>query len=516
MSDLPAPGAITQSEAEPAAQLSGGDVGRIAVRSTLWVTLGTYLNLVVGFAANLVLTRLLTPEIFGFFSMATFWSSLLNLRSKAGLNYSAERQVETTGDLLGTYYALDLLVSGASLALSGLAAAVLTWLHYAPEVVIAIVLLMGAEAISSLVGPLGMVLEKELQLSRLTLVSLLASVVAYACAILLAVVGRNIWSLLSINVVLNILSLGGVYWVCRRRWPQAFRLRWRFNPALARQLLRQGISTGFALTALGSIVTQFDNFLIGTFVGYTTLGFYDRAYGIAHWPNLLLTVVVSRVGFLTFARVQADRPRLTHAVRLSLWVLTTLGVPMALALVFGAGDLVNFLYGPAWSEAAFYLRFLVIYSLAWPIISVGFWLAVAQGDTRATLWLTGAQAAALVLLGTPLTLLWGVMGTILAVSLTMALALIMSCVYIVRQLPLSLWATFGPPALAGALAAGFMLIVVRLSVWQSGPELLRLALAGAAGPGVFLIVLWLLNPKEMSERLRYLGQRLRGLQPAAE
>jgi lipopolysaccharide exporter len=500
----------------PPTEPSGGDWGRIAVRSTLWVTLGTYLNLVLGFGSSLVLTRLLTPEIFGFFTMAGFWSSLLNLRPKAGLNYSAVRQPATNGELLGTYFSLDLAVSAASLVLAGLGGLVLTWLHYPPPVVLAIVLLVGAEAISSLVSPLSMVLEKEMQLSRLTLVSLVAALVAYVCAVPIALVGHNIWSLLAVSLVTNVISIAGVYWVCRQRWPQAFRLHWRFDRALAGQLLRQGISTGLALTAVGSIVTQFDNFLVGTFVGYTTLGFYDRAYGIAHWPNLLLTVVVTRVGFLTFAKVQADRARLTQAVRLSLWVLTTLGIPMALALVFGAGDLVQFLYGPAWSESALYLRFLVVYSVAWPIFSVGFWLAVAQGHSRTTLWLTATQAAVLVVLGTPMTMAWGVMGTILAVSVSMVLALVLSCAYIFRQVPLSMGATFGPPAIATALAVIVMLVLIRLPLWQQAAVVARLLLAGGVGPGVFLVALWALNPKELMERLRYILQRLRGLQPAAE
>ena len=161
-----------------------------------------------------------------------------------------------------------------------------------------------------------------------------------------------------------------------------------------------GLPTGLSLAALGGIVAQFDNFLIGTFVGYTTLGFYDRAYRIAHWPNLLLTVVITRIGFLTFARVQNDAPRLAHTMRLSLWVLTTLGIPIALFLFFAAPDVVQVLYGPTWSESAYYLRFLTIYSLVSPFINTGFWLAVALGHRRIVTGFTGIQAALLILLGT--------------------------------------------------------------------------------------------------------------------
>ena len=74
-------------------------------------------------------------------------------------------------------------------------------------------------------------------------------------------------------------------------------------------------------------------------------------------------MIVGRVGFLTYSKVQNDLPRQTHAVRLSVWVLSTLGIPITLLLVFGAPDIVYLLYGPTWSESAVYLRFLAIYSL---------------------------------------------------------------------------------------------------------------------------------------------------------
>jgi PST family polysaccharide transporter len=318
--------------------------------------------------------------------------------------------------------------------------------------------------------------------------------------------GAGIWSLLAVNSITSLASLGGVYWVCRQRWPQALTWKWQFNRPLAKQLLQQGLPTGLSLTALSSIVTQFDNFLIGTFVGYATLGFYDRAYRIAHWPNLLLTVVVSRIGFLTFARVQQDPPRLTHAIRLSLWILTTLGVPIILVLLFGAPDLVQILYGPKWSESAFFLRFLTIFSLTWPFISLGFWLSVAKGHSRTTILLTVTQAVAIVIFATPLTRAWGVMGTILGVALTMALSFALSCYYTFRQVPLSFVGIFGPPLVAACAGTGLLLGVNQLPLWAQLAPLVRLFATGLIGPGAFILVLFALRPKEMLERLQYVMQ----------
>lgn len=479
-------------------------LARIAVRSTVWVTIGNYLNQLVGFAATLVLTRLLSAEIFGFLSLATFWFSTLNLRPKAGLNYAAIQHPQTDGDLLGTYFALDTLASIGSLALSAAAAILLTRAGYAPEVALLLIALTVADAINSLPGALSIALEKEMQLSRLTLMSLVISIAAYSVAVLLARAGAGVWSLAAINLLSGSLAIGGVYWVCRRRYPAALHFRWRFDAALARRLLRRGVTVGLSLTALGAIVLQFDNFLIGTFVGYATLGFYDRAYRIASWTNLLLTTVVTRVGFLTFSKVRDDLPRLTHAVRLALWALTTLGTPIAIVLFFSAADLVGVLYGAKWSESAFFLRFLTVYSFVWPFVSLAIWLSVALGKSRVVTTLTLAQIITLVTLATPMTLWWGVNGTILGVGITMALAFGLSCVVIFRAVPLSIGATFGAPLIAAGIAAGVLWLLTAWSVWSGLPPLVRLCVTGAAGFGAFLLALFGLKPAEMRERMRYL------------
>jgi PST family polysaccharide transporter len=371
------------------------------------------------------------------------------------------------------------------------------------------IVLMLTEGISVIVSPLSLILEKEMQLSRLTLVSLAAALIAYGVAIVLALSGAGVGALLAVNAVTTVISIVGVFVVCRRRWPQAFHWHWHFDRQLARRLVREGLPTGMSLTALGSIVTQFDNFLIGTFVGATTLGYYDRAYRIASWPNILLTMIVSRVGFLTFTKVRDDQAHLTHAVRLSFWVLLTLGIPIALVLFFGADDVVKILYTNRYSESAYFLRFLTLYSLVWPFVSLGFWLAISLGNHRRTVVMTTVQAASIVLLGTPLTLRFSANGTLLAVAITMVVAFSLSCQYVFQQVPLSVWNVFG--AHTGALVAAILVLlgVQQLPTWNTLHSIVRVVSISFLGDGTFMLVLFILRPAETRERIAYVAQRFR-------
>jgi PST family polysaccharide transporter len=348
-----------------------------------------------------------------------------------------------------------------------------------------------------------MILEKEMQVSRLVLVALAAALAAYGVAIVLAFNGVGLGALLAINIITMLISGVGIVIVCRRRWPQAFHGRWHFDRTLARRLVRDGLPTGLSLTAINSIVTQYDNFLIGTFVGVTTLGYYDRAYRIAHWTNILLTIVIARVGFLTFTRVRDDVPRLTHAVRLSFWVMLTLGIPMALVLFFGAADIVKILYTDRYSESAYYLRFLTIYSLLSPFISLAFWLAVSVGDHRRSVTLTAVQAGTLIILGTPFTLWWGVNGTMAAVLITMVTAFGLGMWYVFHKVALSAREVFGAHVAAMAVATLVLALVGTWSGWAEFSALGRLIVIGALGPGLFALVLLLLRPAETRERIGY-------------
>jgi PST family polysaccharide transporter len=489
-------------------------VGRLAVRNTVWLTLFSYIGQFIAFAATIILTRQLGPEVFGVFAIGMFWTGLLSLRAKFGLTPAGIRQPELNGQLLGSYYVLDLVLSGISLMLAVVAAVALPRLGYAPQVSYVVIVMMLVDALPALVNPLGLALEKEMQISRLTLVYLVSTFITYGLAIVLAFAGAGLWSLLIMNLVNVFLTMVGSFLVCRWRLPQVFHMHWRFSRPMAKRLIQQGLPIGLSNMGTTNVVNQYDNFLIGTFVSPTILGYYDRAYRLSQWPNVLLTQVLARVGFITFARVQDDLPRLTHAMRLSIWVITTLGVPIALVLTLGASEVVEILYGPAWALSSSFLRFLAIYTLFSPFISLASSLAYASGNIRMTVWITAAQVVTILCVATLLTLAFGAIGTVMGVGVTIAVGFTLSAVYIFRRLPLSVRATFGVPALAAILATLVTLLVMSQPGWHELATFVRLIIIGVTSAGLYWVCLIVFQREEMLVRIRYVIRTFRGVKPA--
>ncbi len=480
----------------------------LAVRSTVWVTLGSYLTQLIAFGATLVLTRQLGPQVFGFLSIGTFWSSLLTLNPKFSLNYAAIQRSTTDGELLGTYYGLEVLLALASFVTGIIAAILLPVAGYARSVSLVVIVLMSLSSLSVLISPMNLMLEKELRLGKLTAIGIIATVTAYLVSVGLAFAGAGLWSLLAQNIISTFILGIAVYWVCRQQLPHIFQFRWTMTRPMAQHLVKQGLPIG--LSGLVTLLAgNYDNFLIGTFVSATMLGYYDRAWRLSQWPNTLLTAALVRVAFLTFAKVKGDTLRLTHAVRLVLWTITSLGIPMALMLFFGGPDIIQILYGSAWSQSAYFLRFLAIYSIFSPFIAAANSLIAALGHRRVLFLLAIAQAATLILVGTPMTLWQGYRGTALSVGVSVAVGFGLSCLYIFRHVPLSIAASFRTPLLAGIAAASLTVAASHLPHVATLPPIARLVVIAITAPGTYAGITFALERAETLQRLRYLVRTFR-------
>jgi O-antigen/teichoic acid export membrane protein len=429
-------------------------IAQLALRGTLWSLIGNYGTQLIGVLSGLVLTALLKPEAFGMLSEASYVVALLNVRGVLGFRQAALQQKESSAALIGTNFALDMGAAGINVLLCAVAAAIFSVSGTANGGMVAamIMAMTLAEAVSASATSYSLLLERELQFSRASIVALIAAVVAYTSSLSLAFLGFSAASLTVISVITQLVGALGVTLMCRRRLPQLAALRGVFDRALAGRLVRAGISSGVALLAVTQ-VTQIDNFLIARFVGHETLGFYTRAYSLSNWPNLILALVIGRIGFVTFIRVIDDAPRLAHAVRLCVWALLVLGLPIMLLLVFGAPYLVRGLYGETYIESVRYLRFMGVVNFAWPLINVGFWLAAASGLAARNLRMALIQLAILVLLGAPLTLVYGVFGTMAAVALALAAGLAICMRFTLSRTGLRVGELFAWPLVTAGLTA---------------------------------------------------------------
>jgi len=480
------------------------------VRGGAAVALTSYFLFAFGFLANLILTRVLNPTDFGIFVLGTFFFSALNLRPKFGVDQAFAQHIATDAQSSGTFAVLSMATGIASLLLALLVTPLLFALGYSASVVVVTLALAGIGVSDSIMGIAWVQLDKALLFTRVSLVTAIAFPISYLPAFFLAFNGGGFWALVAQNATYAVLLLIGLWLTARRALPAIWTMRWRFSETLARQFIRFGLLVGLA-TIFAIIVYQFDNFLVGTIAGVATLGFYDRAYRIAQWSSILVGTVLARTAFYAYSRLQNDVARLTKTAMMSLWIVTTIALPIALAIFVTADDLVLFLFGEKWLPSALFLRFLVTYSILRPLLDDATSLFIAVGHPRRTTIVTVLQAIALVLAASPLTFQFGAVGTAIGVGIAFFVGLGVTYYFVRRTLPaLNLRDAFFVPCVASAITLLVALLISTFIRSLALPLFVSLLIQGSLVVALYLAITMLLRPRITRERAQYVWRLMRG------
>jgi len=470
------------------------------VRGGLGLALGSYFNIGFGFLANLALTRILAPEHYGIFSYAMFFYTLLNLRTRIPVGYGFIQKKETTPELIGTNLALSLGFSTLGLLLVGLAVPVIHAIGRPWEVAWIALALASVGIIEAFSNTFSALLNREFHFGWPTLANSIAFPISYIPAFLLAIRGAGAWSLFAQNSTYAIIYAVLLWQISRRKVSHLWQEKWQFDWTLAKYLIGFGATVSIGSLA-AMLVGNFDNFLIGTFVDLDTLGFYNRAYRLAQWPTLLLTSIIAKMTIYTYARLQDDPIRLKKAVTMSFWMITTLGLPVALAMFISAPDLIRWLYGDRWLPSAIFLRFLVVYSVIQPLLGDAGTLFIAIGKPKRSVVIAISEALTLMGLGTILTLQFGAIGTSIAVGIAFLVGLIITYQFVRQAISLDFWQSWGLPGVAAVLTLAGYLLLSRLVNMNSWPVYISAIVKSLYAAGTYMGLMFAFQPKNIIERV---------------
>jgi PST family polysaccharide transporter len=348
-------------------------------------------------------------------------------------------------------------------------------------------------------------LDKSLRFKPGSIINSVVMPLSYVPAFWLALTGAGHLSLLAQAVAYSLLGIATGIGFIAFRMRDLFALRWRFSSILARRFVQFGAVSGLGNFVSG-LTTQVDNFIVGTVVGTTALGYYDRAYRTSQWPGLLVNTSIGRSALFTYTHLQNDPVRLQKTVSMVFWILVSAATPIALALFIAAADLVQWLYGDRWLPAVPLLRVLLVVAVIRPLWENAGAFFVGAGRPKFVVAASTLQLLLLLVLGWPLAHLYAAQGVTFAVSVALFVTLLFTQWLINQKLRLDVLGLFVMPALAAALTAAGYLLLNRLLPVNSLDLWLRVLLkAGYAMIGYWAL-LALLQPRGTVERLRYIAQ----------
>jgi O-antigen/teichoic acid export membrane protein len=430
-------------------------IGGTAKRGIAWSLSSNVAMQALQFGVGVVLARLLAPEDFGVFAITTIFTGLAATISNVGLGAALVQRREIEERHRRTMLLANLVSSSAIvLILFGLA----PWVggffknSLAAPVLIVSSLNFLINAVSSVSFSM---MSRALRFRGLALIEAIAAVVYGAVAILLAVRGFGVWSIVWAGIAQSV----------ARAATLLIASGWR--PALGwdRAAFRQLVGFGIGLTMKRLInygAANVDYFVIGRRLGPADLGYYTRAYGLMTLPLTQLSRVIMSVLFPTFSRIQDDNQRLIAGYSKVVTATTLLSFPFLAGLLLVAPSFISVIYGDKWLPAVLPLQIMCLAGMMKSVSTFVGSIVDAKGKVMAEV---RRQLVYLVLLvgGTYLGSFYGTAGVAVAVVVASFVMLIMMQI-LLGKLTGMRWSTYLAalwPALAGTLVMAALVLI-----WQ--------------------------------------------------
>ncbi len=472
---------------------------RGAVRQTAWVAAGAYAKMLISFAANVALMRLIAPEHFGVLAMAMFFLTLGRKLLGFGFNHALIHRQENLDRYAPTHLALHVVTALAIIA-AALCAYPFIKNHYDPPTAGALIALAVFGAVECAGHTPRILLEKQINFTPLVKLDLVNVVVSNAIGIALALCGLGWWALVARQAAAWIIQSAGAWRLLPDMpgWKPSMKSgRWYMR--FGKPMWVAGIATLIAL--------QFDDFLVGSLDSATALGYYARAYALAVLPTAMITHIVTRVAFPLYAARQHDRERLSRAFGQVLRFIVNTTTPMAILMALAATEIIPLLFGDRWLPMIPLFRLLLIYTCLRPVYDDCGQLFTAVGKPQESSRILVYQAVFVIATCPPLTWFFGAGGAAVSVGLAMLLGVVRAYQRALSYVNLDLRQSFIPPALGGAVAAAGVFALLNFHEFQ-GP-IAVLAVKTIAFTLLFIPVMALTQGRRIAEDIRFIRDGLR-------
>lgn len=333
------------------------------ISSILWSLVQRFGVMIISFCANLVLARLLTPDDYGVIGMLLIFISVSNTFIDGGFGTALIQKKEPTQEDYSTIFFWNIFISVILTGILYISSPLISEFYRLPLLsdvlkVMGTVLVINAFSVVQT-----NILQKKFEFKKLATINIIANIAASILAIVLALRGFGVWSLvfryLSCSLVISI-----ILWITTKWKPM---LTFKFKSF--RTLGKFG---GMVLLAnlVETIYTEFQGLVIGRAFSAKDLGYYTQAKRLEEIPTLGITSAVNQASFPVYASIQDDKQSLKTLIRRNINTLSFINFPLYAILLIIAEPLFIILFSDKWLESVPYFRILCLAGAIYPITSL--------------------------------------------------------------------------------------------------------------------------------------------------
>jgi O-antigen/teichoic acid export membrane protein len=346
-----------------------------AIQGTIWTLFGYGGGQLLRLGGNLILTRLLVPELFGLMALVNTFITGLNLFSDIGIRPSIIRSERGDDPLfLNTAWTIQVFRGFGLWIVCLLITAPIASFYNDPKLLWITPIVGFRTIISGFESTSLATLNRNLNLKKLTIYDFIVQSLSLTVMIIWAWISPTIWALIAGVLISSLFGLIRSH---------SLNTGMRNHLAWDQSALKELISFGrwiFVSTVMTFFASQSDRLILGKLLTLEMLGVYTIAFVLADLPKALMQAVMNKVVFPVISK-QLDLPRSQlreNILDKRKLLLLLISLPLALLVCFG-DQLILSLYDQRYEQASWML----------PILTLGMWPFILHTSINKALFAIG-------------------------------------------------------------------------------------------------------------------------------
>ncbi len=337
------------------------------IKAGSWVLIGHLLSQLIRLGGNLLLTRLLVPEMFGVMAIVQVMLMGVQMLSDLGLGQSIiqSKKGEEVG-FINTAWTIQ-VIRGWLLWLIICLLAALLWaanasgyissnLVYGNPLLPWLMVTVGISAVISGFNSTAIYqVNRNLMLGRLTVINLTAQIIALLFILVIAWQYETIWALAIGSLVASFIDMLGSHKIL-----PGIKNKLHWDKTAIKELLHFG-KWIFLSSAIGFIASQGDRLVLGGLLTAEMLGIYSIAFMLSSLPSTIVSQLSHKILFPNFSRINREHPEQLKAslIKSKRW-LGLLVLPLTGILISWGQLIIDFLYDDRYIDAGWMMSLLLL------------------------------------------------------------------------------------------------------------------------------------------------------------
>jgi len=342
------------------------------IHGFFWSLVDSSANQGIQFLTGIVLARILSPKEFGLIGLITIFITISQVFIDSGLSSALIRKNDCTEKDFSTTFHFNMMISFIAFLLLFIFSKKISLYFEEPELHQMLKVLSFGLVINALAAIHKVHLIKKIDFKKQSKISVIASIISGVIAIVMALKGYGVWSLVCLMLVRYIASTI-LFW-----YYVDWRPSWIFSKVSFKELF--GFGRNLLLSQLLDMVYRNAFlFIIGKFYSTIQLGYYTRSDQFKSLSSNQLSAVINRVSYPVLSSIRGDRERLSRNFRRLVRGTLLISSMCMLGLAAISEPLVILLIGEQWRPCIWILQLLCLTGVFQPLNALSLRILMVEG-----------------------------------------------------------------------------------------------------------------------------------------